>query len=370
LRLASSGTACKKYNVIADACGADGRMRGTIQFCGAARTGRGSGKIFQPQNLPRPTFKANEIEKGIEYLKADCADLIYENVYEMATSAIRGLVIAPKGKKLVISDLSAIEGRVLAWLAGEEWKVEAYYDLDKKAIDFDMYVLAYSKTFNVPPESVTKKQRQLGKTLELALGYAGGVGAFVTFANNFGIDLEEMAKNAMPVLHQRAIAEAEAFYKHCVEEKKTLGLSRKVFVACDAVKRSWREANPKIVEFWADIEQSVRNVIEDPTRTESVGFISVDKKGNWLRIRLPSGRYLCYAGASIDAGKIKYLGVNQYSRKWGKLSTYSGKIVENTTQAVARDILFYSMPKVEAAGYEILLSVHDEIISECPDSKE
>jgi DNA polymerase len=193
------------------------------------------------------------------------------------------------------------------------------------------------------------------------------VSAFVTFSNNYGIDLEKLAYVVRPVLPQRIINEAEKFWTNCVKEKKTLGLSHNVFVACDAIKRLWRNANPKIVEFWSIVESAVREVIADPTKTIPAGLCTIDKKGNWLRIKLPSGRYLCYAGATVEANKIKYLGVNQYSRKWGKLSTWGGRLVENIVQATARDILFYAMPEIESAGYEIVLHVHDELITETPD---
>jgi len=368
LRLQSSGTSTRKYTTLINSASSDGRLRGTLQFCGASRTGRWSGRIFQPQNLPRPKFKAAEIETGIRALKSDCAELIYSDVKEIAASAIRGVIVAPKGKKLVVSDLSSIEGRGLAYLAGEQWKIDAYADYDL-GIGYDMYVLTYARTFNVKPETVTKEQRQLGKVLELALGYGGGVGAFVTFANGYGIDLNKLAETIWPVLPDYVLSEAYSFWEWSKEHGKTYGLTEKVFVACDSIKRLWREANAMIECFWKQLENDVYSALHVGYATER-NFYRVDKKGSWLRIQLPSGRYLCYAGAKLDDGKIKYLGVNQYSRKWGYLSTYGGKLAENITQAFSRDVLAYGMVCAENNGYEVVLNVHDELITEAPDKPE
>jgi DNA polymerase bacteriophage-type len=182
---------------------------------------------------------------------------LYENVTSLASSALRGAIIAPKSKKLVISDLSGIEGRMLAWLAGEEWKTKAYYDFDAGENQYDMYELTYAKTFNIDPCDVDDDKRKLGKVLELAMGYGGGVGAFVTFANGYKVDLEDMAGRVWGELPERVLDEASGYWAVCVKERKTLGLSEKVFVACDSIKRLWREANPKIVEFWADLQDAV-----------------------------------------------------------------------------------------------------------------
>lgn len=368
LRLESSGTATKKYVTLLSAVCKDGRLRGTLQFSGASRTSRWGGRVFQPQNLPRPKFKAAEVEFGIEAIKNEVADLIYDNVTEVASSAIRGVIVAPPGKKLVVSDLSSIEGRKLAWLASETWKLQAYVDYDKGS-GYDMYVLTYCKTFNYQPEDVDKKKRQLGKVLELALGYGGGVGAFMTFARNFNIDLNELADGVWDLLPSRIKNEAKALWAWAEEKKKTHALPERTFVALDGIKRMWREANPNIVDFWGRVEDAVRSVIGSEKNGEViVNSCKIDRNGRWVRIRLPSGRYICYAGACIDDNQIKYLGINQYTRKWCRMSTYSGKLVENITQASSRDILAYGMKLAEAKGYEVVLHVHDELITEVSDT--
>jgi hypothetical protein len=174
IRQQASATSPAKYTVLVNGTSADGRLRGTLQFCGAARTGRWGGRLFQPQNLPRPTLKQAVIEMGIAAMKADAEDLVVNNVMELCASAVRGCLIAPAGRKLVVADLSNIEGRVLAWLAGEDWKTKAFTDFDR-GVGHDLYVLAYSRSFSVTPEQVidNKKSgdgmmRQLGKIMELA----------------------------------------------------------------------------------------------------------------------------------------------------------------------------------------------------------
>ncbi|MDD9339573.1 MAG: DNA polymerase, partial [Providencia heimbachae] len=167
IRLQASTTSTSKYKALMNGVSADGRLRGTLQFCGASRTGRWAGRLFQPQNLPRPTLDQETIDNGIEALKAGCADLIYDDIMQLTSSALRGCIMAPEGKKLVVSDLSNIEGRMLAWLAGESWKVKAFSEFDK-GIGADLYKLAYAKPYNMEPDQVDKEQRQIGKVMELA----------------------------------------------------------------------------------------------------------------------------------------------------------------------------------------------------------
>lgn len=368
VRLQSATTSTSKYKTLAKAVNGDNRLRGTLQFCGASRTGRWAGRLFQPQNLPRPTLDQENIEMGIEAIKAGSADLLFDNVMELTSSAIRGCIVAPEGKKLVISDLSNIEGRVLAWLAGENWKLKAFSDFDN-GDGFDLYNIAYAKAFGVPPETVDKEQRQVGKVMELALGYEGGVGAFMAFAEAYGIDLEAMAELAeIPAGIWQESQNAWSWFHDM--GRPTFGLSNQAFCVCDSFKRSWRYAHPAIASFWKELEGAVRDVLA----TGEMGVcrkLTISKHGAWLRIRLPSGRCVCYPGATIDdEGKITYMGIDQYTRKWQRIKTYGGKLVENVTQAVARDVLAATMPIIEKEGYQIVLTVHDEILSETPDTSE
>ncbi|WP_415186351.1 DNA polymerase [Serratia rubidaea] len=387
IRLQASTTSTSKYKALMRGVSSDGRLRGTLQFCGASRTGRWAGRLFQPQNLPRPSLKQDDIAAGIEAIKAGCADLLYD-VMPLTSSAIRGCIQAPPGKKLVVSDLSNIEGRFLAWLAGEEWKLQAFRDYDTfvydangdriwdplakdyKRVGADLYKLAYARAFNISPDDVTKHQRQIGKVMELGLGYGGGVAAFVTFALVYGLDLEELADAALPNIPLNIQREARSWWRKSVETKRTYGLSERVFITCDSLKRLWRNAHPATVSFWSELETTVRRAIGSPKNTFVCRRLKVRRDGAWLRIVLPSGRAICYPSPGIKDGKITYMGVNQYSRKWQRLGTYGGKLVENVTQGGSRDVLADNMPHIETAGYDIVLTVHDEDITEAPDTPE
>ncbi|MBE2173113.1 DNA polymerase I [Acinetobacter oleivorans] len=370
IRLQASTTSTAKYTALAKGVSSDGRLRGTLQFNGASRTGRWAGRLFQPQNLPRPTLKQDVIDEGIETLKIGCADMFYENVMELTSSAIRGCICAPEGKKLVVADLSNIEGRALAWLAGETWKIKAFYDFDAGK-GHDLYKLAYAKSFGVSPEDVDKEQRQVGKVQELALGYEGGVGAFLTFAAAYGLDLDDMATQAFDSIDPSIMNEAiRAWEWHKKEKRTTFGLKKNTWLVCDSFKRSWRYAHPNISAWWNELRVAAINAINNPDKPFPCRKVIFIKKGSWLYIKLPSGRFLCYPGAKADDNRISYMGNNQYTRKWERLYTYGGKFAENITQAVARDVLGHNMPLIEQNGYEITLSIHDELITEVPDSAE
>ncbi|MEN4196207.1 DNA polymerase I [Serratia marcescens] len=377
IRLAACTTSTSKYKALMKGVSSDGRLRGTLQFCGASRTGRWAGRLFQPQNLPRPTLDQEQIDQGIEALKLGVADLVFDNIMELTSSALRGCIMAPPGKKLVVSDLSNIEGRFLAWLAGEEWKLQAFRDYDNVIgtdengepirAGHDLYKLAYARAFNMTPEDVDKAMRQIGKVMELGLGFGGGVAAFVTFALVYGLDLEDLADAALPNIPIAIQREAQSWWQASVKQKKTYGLSERVFITCDSLKRLWRNAHPETVSLWSELENAVRRAIAQPGKQFNCRRLKVRKDGSWLRIALPSGRVVCYPGAAIVKGDITYMGVNPYSRKWQRLKTYGGKLVENVTQAGARDVLAGNMPAIEARGYEIVLTVHDEVITEAPD---
>lgn len=370
VRQQASTTSTSKYRALV-AAETEGRVRGTLQYCGASRTGRWAGRTFQPQNLPRPSLSQREIEFGVLALKAGVAQLVAPNVMELAASAVRSCIIAPPGKKLVTADLANIEGRVLAWLAGEQWKLDAFRAFDR-GDGPDLYRVAFSKSFGVRPEDVTKAQRQVGKVLELALGYEGGVGAFVTFAAAYRIDLEQMARDAWATLPPALLDEAAEFYDWTLAQRKAMpDLSREAFICCDVFKRAWRAGHPATTAFWRALGTALRRVADDKTTVVEVGHLTVRRLGNWTRVVLPSGRSLCYPELRLDDDdRLTYLGVNQYTRRWERISTYAGKLVENVTQAVARDVMASAMPAVESRGFDIVLTVHDEIVTETPNAPE
>ncbi|MFD2298371.1 DNA polymerase I [Paracidovorax citrulli] len=373
IRLQASSSSTAKYKTLAKGTSADGRLRGTLQFSGASRTRRWAGRLFQPQNLPRPVLDQDDIDLGIEAMKARCADLTYTNVMEMASSAIRGTIVAPRGRKLVVADLSNIEGRDQAWLAGEQWKLKAFRDFDA-GTGPDLYKLAYGKSFGVKPEDVTKDQRQIGKVQELALGYEGGVGAFVTFAAAYGIDLEALAKQASRAIPAETMGQAHIMLQWHRDQGRNpphdLGLSDLAWLVCESFKLGWRSAHKAIAGFWATLQNGAIQAIEWPEQTVRVGMLKARRDGNWLRIGLPSGSVMCYPSPQVVGGKLSYMGNNQYSRKWSRLSTYGGKLFENVCQSVARDVMAHNMPLIEAAGYSIVLTVHDEVITEAPDTSD
>lgn len=368
IRLQASTSSTSKYKTLARSTNADGRLRGCLQYCGASRTGRWAGRLFQPQNLPRPSLPQEVIDQGIQGLKMGVADLLDDNVMRLTSSAIRGVIIAPKGKKLVVADLSNIEGRVQAWLAGETWKLKAFREYDEGRGP-DLYKLAYAKSFGIRPEDVTKDQRQVGKVQELALGYEGGVGAFLTFASAYALDLEAMAEKAWDAIPIAILEEAQGMLEWTKKQKRpTFGLSDRAWVVCESFKRGWRKGHPEIAAMWGELGDTIRAAIARPGVTFQCRKLKVRRDGNWLRIGLPSGRALCYPSPRVEEdNSITYMGVNQYTRKWSRQSSYGGKFFENVCQGLARDVMGHNMPAIEDAGYEIDLSVHDELLTEAED---
>lgn len=356
IRLMASTTSVTKYKTLMKAVSPDSRLRGTIQFCGASRTGRDAGRTFQPQNLPRPDMKNKDIDFGIAALKEDIADLLYPNVMKLTSNTIRGCIVAPPGKKLVVADLSNIEGRVAAWLAGEEWKLEAFRAFDQYLLDAngekipdgkdgfkrlgpDLYQVAYAKAFDVPPAEAVGDKRQIGKVMELMLQYEGGVGAFLTGAATYGIDLDAMTETAWPTIPMQIRMDVEGFYDWTVKKRRsTFGLAPKTFMTCDALKRMWREAHPQISSYWNELKNAFAEAIEQGGVTIHCRKLKFRRDGAWLRIILPSGRALCYPSPRNENGQLSYMGVNPYTRQWSRIKTYGGKIFENITQACARDV--------------------------------
>jgi DNA polymerase len=337
-RLDTAVASVAKYKALTRSVSDDGRLRGTIQFCGAIRTGRDAGRIFQPQNLVRPNKAEGKAVAGwIDAIKSGAGDLLLANPARAMAVALRGTIIAEEGKKLVVADLANIEGRMIAWLAGERWKLAAFAAYDR-GIGHDLYRLTYARSFNMRVEDVTDDQRQIGKVEELALNYQGAVGAFGTMMRLYGLELSD-----------EAIAQ---------------------------VVSAWRDANGSIVQFWRGLEEAAREATLNPGTTTHAGdHIAFHRVGEWLRMRLPSGRLLCYCQPAIvdhpkfaGSTSLSYLGVNSYTRKWERIHTYGGKLAENATQAASRDVLKANSHAVENAGYPIILPVHDELVTEPVDN--
>lgn len=329
-------TSVKKYETMKECMCADGRIRGLLQFYGANRTGRFAGRFVQVQNLPRNYIE--NLDTAREFLKRrqiDAIRVVYGNVPDTLSQLIRTAFIPTPGNRFIVADYSAIEARVLAWLAGEDWRLEIFRTTGK------IYEASASAMFGVPVERIVKGNpeyalRSKGKVAELALGYQGGSGALVTMgALNAGLKEEELP---------------------------------------DIVQR-WRNSSPRIVDFWKTVEMYALSAVKLGVKNTMPCGITFHRDEDYLMIRLPSGRDLFYYQPTIatnDFGKdaVHFMGVNQKNRKWERISTYGGKLTENIVQAVARDLLCNALMNLAQAGYQIDFHVHDEVIMEVPEDSE
>ncbi|HBC7767058.1 TPA: DNA polymerase I [Escherichia coli] len=412
MRLGAASTASTKYNPLLLGRSSDDRRRGCLQYGGAKRTLRWAGKGFQPQNLARGYYHDDELDKGISALLKGRAHRRFD-VAKLTASTVRSCIIPEAGHKFVVADYSNVEGRGLAWLAGEETALDTF------RAGLDIYCVTAGKMFGMDPDDIKKnfkEIRQIGKACELGLGYEGGVGAFVTFAKNLGLDLIEMAKTMDGTFPDHIWAATARGYEWArIQEAKrpphpgekddrpSYILDKKVWRTCDAIKRMWRESHPETVAFWRDLKDGILAAVRNPGREfwagahlrrngerairiwRTVEFDSSGRKvpGWWLCVELPSGRILSYPGIGVSVTKetdedgrvntnvrIKYQGENQLTRQWTTLYTHGGKACENIVQALCRDLLAYAMVNVEGGGYPIVLSVHDELVCETPDTPE
>jgi DNA polymerase len=345
----------------------NGRLCNLLVFCGAMRTGRWAARTIQPHNFPRPKHERWDIEHAIARFHDGTIDAYApDDVLGLAASSLRGLIVSGPGRKLVTSDLANIEGRFMAWVAGEHWKIEAFKAFDRKEGP-DLYKLSYGRALNVDPETIEDDswERQLGKVMELALQYYGGVGAFCSMAETYGLRLEVLAQAAWPVIPANFRRDAQAAWHKAVKRKRTYGLDERIWCVCHALVLTWRAAHPAICTFWAQLDQATKMATKVPNKEYKVGqFITVDRRANWLRIKLPSGRYLSYPAPRGDDYTSSFMGVDPYTKQWKRISTYSGKRAENIVQAGAADILMDGLVAADEAGYNPVLSVHDEAITE------
>ena len=355
----------------------DKRSRGLLQYH-AASTGRWGGRRFQPQNIKRPKLKNVDLAiEAVMHGDVDVIDMMYGEPLSVVGDCLRGMIRAAPGNVLMAADYANIEGRVLAWLAGEEWKLKAFRAFDSKTGP-DLYRLAFSRAFGVPIDQVDAVMRQIGKVMELALGYQGGPGAFQTMARGYGIDIGE----SYDLVTERAGASIAAKALGGWESRgKGSGMAEHRWRAAEIVKLLWRDAHPEIVAFWWALDEAAIEAVQNPGLVITCGKVRMVVKGSFLWLRLPSGRALCYPYPKLvmkdmpwedGEGKparrqvFSYKGVDSYTRKWGDCYAYGGLWAENVTQAVARDLMADGVKRLEAAGYPVILTVHDEIVSEVP----
>ncbi|MFR6153009.1 MAG: DNA polymerase [Peptoniphilus sp.] len=329
LRQELSKSSVRKYDAMKNVKGKDNRARGLIQFYGANRTGRYSGRLIQVQNLRRNNLKdldlARSLVKNRDY---ETMEILYESPSDILSQLIRTAFIAKEGTRFIISDFSAIEARVLAWLAGEQWVLDAFENGE------DIYCRTASRMFGVPVEKhgVNGHLRQKGKIATLACGYQGALGALKAMG---GIEM---------------------------------GLSEDEL---QSIVDSWREANPNIVSLWWDIDSVVKRVVKTRTKEKYKNLVISYEKGI-LFIELPSKRRLAYPKAKIGMNRfggesIVYEGI-VVGNKWDKIESYGGKFVENIVQAIARDILAEAMMRLEKKGFNIVMHIHDEVVIESDSS--
>lgn len=401
LRQAAWKTSTAKYRSKQKCVSSDGRIRGLVNYHGAS-TGRWAGRLTQPQNYPRNAAGPNDnfdddfLHQKIQWLHKLCADncLKAKDIYNLITAvhgpleplellskALRSSIKAPSGRRFIGGDFSNIEGRVNAWLAGETWKVKAFEDYDN-GTGPDLYKLGYARSFDIEVQDVTKANRQIGKVQELSLGYQGAVGAYLQMGANYGVDpfkLSSAVKQATAVQQWDATA---AKYHHKATNK--MGLFETEWTALQVLVDNWRKANPAIVQsWWAYQDAAIEAVaapgnVVHPKHTQRVAYYC-DQRALWCV--LPSSRMLCYSSPKLEQEertairndgseymswkrKITFWGIDSRTRQWTKQSLYGGLQCENIVQATARDIMVDAMFKVEAAGYAIILTVHDEILSE------
>lgn len=387
LRRAAARTSNGKYKKMLDCVCDDGRIRGLLAYS-ATSTRRWAGRLVQPQNFPRMDDETEGF--GVHFLintlalpmpVSDMCDLVGLGIGEplfWASKALRSMIVAPAGARLMGGDFSNIEGRVNAWLARELWKLEAFREYDA-GTGPDLYKVAYAKSFGVTDyATITKTLRQLGKVQELSLGYQGGVGAVLKFVN----DIETVVT---AVLLANPHVEWEQWEKVYTPSRDKFGLGLREWVALKILIKGWRQANSCIVQGWYDIGDAAIAAVENPGAAFECysGTVKYLSDGDWLYCGLPDGSALVYAqpyvkmisqilvnkdGEEYEKYRktVFFHGWNATYKKWEVDSLYGGKQCENIVSGTARVILAKSLLRLDKAGYPLILSVHDEALAECP----
>lgn len=381
LSMASNKTSTAKYARLDPMVSSDGRFRGVLQFAGAGRTRRWAGRGPQYQNLPsRGLPSAELVEDYIACLKLGTHDLMFDNLMLFGAAALRGTVVPTPGKKLEVADLSNIEGRVLSWLAGEQWKLSAFREYDA-GTGPDLYCITAVSIIGGDPWNVAKTDRNVfGKVPDLASGYQGGVAGYQTFAHAYGVRMADHWGTIQKQIAPEHVAKAKGnLEKWGREQLDSLEISELEWIASEVCKLAWRARHPATVQFWYDLQKAAVQAIRNWGVVFSVGeFIKVrcvsHKGQKWMVVRLPSGRLITYFQPHLmdDGGRIAYFGdaaeSGKTTRQWTRVFTHGGKMTGNCCQTTARDILAPALQASEDKGYIPVLSVHDEIITEVPDT--
>jgi DNA polymerase bacteriophage-type len=381
LAIASNKTSTAKYAALDPAVQGDGRFRGGLQFAGASRTRRWAGRLFQPQNLPsRGLPDAEDVERYIETLKTNTHDLFFADLMRYGAAALRGVVVARPGHKLVAADLSNIEGRMLAWVSGEQWKLRAFREFDA-GTGPDLYNITAVNIIGGDPWKVSKVNRNVfGKVPDLASGYQGGVAGYQTFAKAYNVrmaDYWDVIQKQIPI--EIILKARENHNRWGKQNQMDLEISELEWIASETCKLAWRSRHPATVRFWYDLQSAAKNAINEFGSVFKVGqYIRVGcvkHQGQpWLLVKLPSGRYLTYFRPRIIDDSITYEGEaaeqGKTNRMWTRIWTHGGKMTGNVCQTLARDVLAPTLSIAESEGYLPVLTVHDENITEVPDTPE
>lgn len=413
LRREAAKSSGSKYRRGMEVMGEDRRIRYAIQFSGAGRTGRFAGRGYQPHNMARPTtlikdeqgrakripVKAKYIQEVIipGILSGNALDMpeVYGGPNEACTNSLRGAIVAAPGNELVVADWSNIESRVLAWLAGEDWKLAAYRAIDRGE-GVDLYKLLFSQFFGIPVDQLDDQQRQGGKVVDLSMQFGGGVGALVTMAAGYEMDLDELTASVLQLAKPEHLNKAYKAWRRAFLNGEDYGLEPRTYQACDVLKQVYRESNDAINRLRSHLDADTKAAVREPGKLFECARCKIWSTGGWLVIQLTSGRRLLYAAPRLHDERIKDVETGREAHyeyisymtargpTWRREKAWSGLFVENIVQAVANDVLraglrfvhaeswkipevaAYLMTLPENARTVISLHVHDEIVTEQP----
>jgi DNA polymerase len=410
LRQDASKTSTAKYQAMLNVVCADGRARGLLAYHGAF-SGRWAGRLIQPQNLYRidPERDGDDIQRAVEILLSfeaqgahDMLYMLFGSPMAMLAKTLRTMIVAARGKQLHGVDLANIEGRIAAWIAGEEWKLEAFRAYDEGRGP-DLYRIAYARSFGIEPHEVSGFQRQIGKVEELSLQYQGSVGAFTAMGKNYGLKPEAL----VPVVEAASPEAFELWSRQYPSSRDKRGLPQAEWAAIKTVVAGWRKQHPGIVGGWWELQDAAIEAVLAPGQFVAAleGRVAYMRHKSFLYVRLPSGRVLAYCNphvvmqketwlehpdtgltvategktdaeiaADIEFGgfvlkfrekkAVRYEGFDSETRKWSTFALYGGMQFNHIVQGTARDIMVGGMMRAEARGYPIVLTVHDEVLAE------
>jgi DNA polymerase len=354
----------------------DSRVRGQVLYHGAG-TGRWTGKGIQVQNLPRGSGVVKNPDTAAKHMlggSADIVDLLYGAPMSAVSDMLRACFTASPGRRLIAADYSAIEGRITAWVAGEEWKIEAFRTYDRGEGE-EAYKIAAAGIFAIPPSDVTDKQRQVGKTSELALGFSGGVPSFYAFARIYRVDMTEAYEPLCRTADPETAEKAHESHARWSEEGllATDVMKPKAWIASELTKVLWRRNHPATVALWSGLLEAANAAAADPGSVHSYGKTAFTVRRNFLWMRLPSGRCIAYGSPKVkdvetpwkeSRPALTVLGVDSVTKKWARFPLTPQVLTNNLVQGLARDLMANGMLNADKAGYPIVLTVHDEAVAD------